>query len=113
MSLSPLVRYEWFFYVFEASLMLSNQVLLNVRHPRKYLPKSTKTYLAKDGVTEVTGPGYDDKRPFLATLFDPFDLAGRLKGTRKDDRFWETQAAEEAVGGKGDDARQRSGAEVV
>ncbi|KAI1288810.1 RTA1 like protein-domain-containing protein [Xylaria venustula] len=44
---SPILRYEWFFYVFEAALMLTNSVLLNVRHPRRWLPQSTKVYLAK------------------------------------------------------------------
>ncbi|KAL5405059.1 hypothetical protein PMIN06_004044 [Paraphaeosphaeria minitans] len=29
MSLSPIVRYEWFFWTFEASLMLSNSFLWN------------------------------------------------------------------------------------
>lgn len=114
-SLSPLVRYEWFFYVFEASLMLANQVLLNARHPRMFLPKSTKTYLATDGVTEVTGPGYDDKRPFLVTLFDPFGVAGMIKGRKKEERFWEGGATAEVVGGKGDGGRKtaRTGSEVV
>lgn len=92
MSFSPIIRYEWFFYVFEASLMLINQVLMNVRHPRRYLPKSTKTYLsARDGKTEVTGPGYSDKRPFLVTLVDPFDLGGLIKGTKKNVKFWEEE----------------------
>lgn len=52
----PEIRYEWFFYVFEATLMLCNAFLWNLRHPRKYIPKSTKIYLDKDGVTEVTVP---------------------------------------------------------
>ncbi|KAK3313932.1 RTA1 like protein-domain-containing protein [Apodospora peruviana] len=99
-TLSPLIRYEWFFYVFEASLMICNIVLMNVRHPRKYLPKSTKTYLAKDGVTEVTGPGHKDARPFLQTLFDPFDLIGLLKGKDKGKRFWETDELEGVGGGE-------------
>lgn len=89
-TLSPLIRYEWFFYVFEASLMIVNTVLLNVRHPRKYLPKSTKTYLARDGVTEITGPGLQDKRPFLMTVADPFDIYGLLKGRDKQKNFWDT-----------------------
>lgn len=38
-ALSPVVRYEVFFYVFEAGLMLANMVLFNVRHPRRWLPK--------------------------------------------------------------------------
>lgn len=52
----PEVRYEWFFYVFEATLMLCNAYLWNIRHPRKYLPKSTKVYLDRDGITELTVP---------------------------------------------------------
>jgi hypothetical protein len=97
MTLSPLIRYEWFFYVFEATLMLCNNILLNVRHPRKYLPKSTKTYLAKDGVTELTGPGYKDKRPFLLTVIDPFDLGGLLKGKKEEDRFWDHDGIQPAT----------------
>ncbi|KAJ4417212.1 hypothetical protein N0V85_001948 [Neurospora sp. IMI 360204] len=90
MSFSPIIRYEWFFYVFEASLMLVNHVLMNVRHPRRYLPKSTKTFLsARDGKTEVTGPGYKDSRPFWVTLVDPFDLAGLIKRKDRNARFWE------------------------
>jgi hypothetical protein len=88
-SLSPAIRYEWFFWVFESTLMLVNHVLLNVRHPRRYLPKSTKTYLALDGVGEVQGPGYKDGRSFWLTLVDPFDLWGLYKGKDKETRFWE------------------------
>lgn len=88
MTLSPMIRYEWYFYVFEAALMLVNNVLMNWRHPRKYLPKSTKTYLATDG-TEVTGPGYKEDRHFLMTVVDPFDVYGLLKGRDKEKRFWE------------------------
>ena len=94
-TLSPIIRYEWFFYVFEASLMLSNLIMMNVRHPRRYLPKSTKTYLAPDGVTEITGPGYKDTRPFIITLVDPFDLIGLLAGRDKNTRFWETATVDE------------------
>ncbi len=75
MTLSPLLRYEWFFYVFEASLMLVNVALWNIRHPRRYLPQDYRIYLAKDGVTEIQGPGWDDKRVFLMTLIDPFGFA--------------------------------------
>lgn len=88
-SLNPVVRYEWFFYVFEASLMICNSVLINVRHPRRYLPSSTKIYLARDGVTEIRGPGYKDTRPFLITLVDPFDLMGLIQGRDKKTRFWD------------------------
>ncbi|SPQ25826.1 57e3c686-fe6f-4cc3-8a5a-0c55b211862c [Thermothielavioides terrestris] len=92
-SLSVVIRYEWFFWVWEASLMLVNHVLVNARHPRRYLPQSSKTYLALDGVTEVQGPGYKDGRPFWLTLVDPFDLWGLVNGRDKAARFWE-QAGE-------------------
>lgn len=95
MSFSPIIRYEWFFYVFEATLMVCNQVLWNVRHPRRYLPGSTKVYLAKDGVTEIMGPGYKDERNFFVTIFDPFDIHGLIKGRDKQTRFWEDGAAAE------------------
>ncbi|KAI1100061.1 RTA1 like protein-domain-containing protein [Jackrogersella minutella] len=88
-SPSPIVRYEWFFYVFEATLMLCNSVLLNIRHPRRWLPKSTKVYLAQDGVTEIEGPGYKQERNFLATLVDPFDIYGMIKGKDQSTRFWD------------------------
>lgn len=95
-SISPLIRYEAFFYVFEASLMLANSVLLNVRHPRRWLPKTTKVYLAKDGVTEVMGPGYKQERNFFATVFDPFDIYGMVKGRDKQTRFWDDDGHGEA-----------------
>ena len=91
MSISPIVRYEWFFWVFEALLMIINSVLLNARHPARFLPRNNKTYLAQDGVTEIEGPGYEDKRLFLWTIFDPFDIVGLVKGRHKGARYWEEQ----------------------
>lgn len=90
-TISPAIRYEWFFYVFEASVMFVNNIMFNVRHPRRYLPSSNKIYLAPDGVTEVEGPGLKDPRPFVRTLVDPFDLASLVRGKGGyQDRFWET-----------------------
>ncbi|CAK7208418.1 hypothetical protein SCUCBS95973_000095 [Sporothrix curviconia] len=88
-TFSPVLRYEWFFYVFEATLMLCNTWLINIRHPRRFLPQSTKTYLAKDGVTEITGPGYKEDRNFIMTLLDPFDIAGLVGGRDKKTAFWD------------------------
>lgn len=90
MSMSPVIRYEWFFYVFEATIMLTNVVMFNLRHPRHFLPRNTKIYLAQDGVTEVEGPGFKDPRPFWMTLVDPFDIRGILTGQSKQENFWET-----------------------
>ncbi|KAF7563761.1 hypothetical protein G7046_g377 [Stylonectria norvegica] len=91
MSMSAIIRYEWFFYVFEAVVMLCNSVLFNVRHPRRYLPRSNKIYLAQDGVTEVEGPGLKDPRPKWQTFLDPFDIHGAVTGKmgHQTDKFWE------------------------
>jgi hypothetical protein len=86
--ISPVLRHEEFFWVFEAMVMLSNSVLMNVFHPSRYLPRNNKIYLAEDGVTEIEGPGYDDKRLFIVTLFDPFDIWGLFTGRDKD-KYWE------------------------
>ena len=91
MSISPIVRYEWFFWVFEALLMIINSALLNVRHPARYLPRNNKIYLAQDGVTEIEGPGFEDKRMFLWTILDPFDIVGCVRGRNKATRYWEEQ----------------------
>ena len=80
---------EWPFWVFEALPMLINTFMLNVYPPAKYLPANHKIYLAVDGKTELTGPGMVDKRPFLSTLFDPFDVIGLIKGSDNKNRFWE------------------------
>lgn len=106
-ELPPEFRYEWFFYVFEAMLMVVNAFLWNFRHSRKYLPANTKVFLSPDdGVTEVEGPGYKDSRSFMATLLDPFDFYGLATGRDKKDRFWEggdhQQGEREVAGAKGE-----------
>jgi hypothetical protein len=53
MALSPLLRYEWYFYIFEATLMLLNSILWNVWNLVLYLPQQHNIYLAPDGQTEV------------------------------------------------------------
>ncbi|KAK1975398.1 RTA1 domain-containing protein [Colletotrichum cereale] len=86
----PAIRYEWFFYVFEAGLMLADVVMFNARHPRRYLPEKYTVYLDRDGVTEVDGPGWKDPRPLWATVVDPFDLVGAARGRdRRPKPFWE------------------------
>jgi hypothetical protein len=65
-SLSPILRHEWFFYIFEATLMLINSVLWNVWNPSRYLSRNYHVYLAQDGRTEVEGEDKPDDRPFLA-----------------------------------------------
>lgn len=90
-QLSPLIKVEAYFYCFEAMFMLANTALLNGFYPAKYLPRSTKIYLNKDGV-EIEGPGYKDNRHFLVTLFDPFDIVGLVRGRDRETRFWANQS---------------------
>ena len=54
-TLSPLERYEWFFYVFEGATMLANSLLWNVFNPGRFLPRTINTWIGEDG-TEVGGP---------------------------------------------------------
>jgi len=90
-----LETHEAFFYVFDAAVMLVNSVMLNVWHPPMYLPNDNKIYLARDGVTERQGPGWVDKRNFLLTIFDPFDIGGLIKRKDNKDKFWEEHGAPE------------------
>jgi hypothetical protein len=96
-KISPIIKHEAFFWVFESTLMLINSVMMNVFHPSRFLPRNNKIFLAEDGVTEVEGPGYDDKRPFIITLFDPFDIAGLITRRDKKNRYWENGTATAAT----------------
>jgi hypothetical protein len=89
LTISPVIRYEWFFWVFEVTIMLANSILLNFRHPEMYLSRNNKIYSLDDGVTEIEGPGFEDKRPILVTCIDPFDIIGLFQGRDKKTRYWE------------------------
>ncbi|MCJ1325977.1 hypothetical protein MMC10_002640 [Thelotrema lepadinum] len=64
-QLSPILRYEWFFYMFEATIMLLNSALWNVWNPGRYLPRDYHVYLAQDGITVLEGEDKPDGRPLL------------------------------------------------
>lgn len=89
--------HEVFFWVFEASIMFVNTAMLNIWHPGRYLPRSNKVFLSKDGVTELRGPGWTDKRTFLLTVFDPFDIYGLCTGRDSATKFWELSPEELAA----------------
>ena len=65
-ELTPILRYEWFFYVFEATLMLLNSVLWNIWNPGRYMPKRHSVYLSPDGTFEIEGEEKEDDRSLLA-----------------------------------------------
>lgn len=91
----PVQQYEWFLWVFEIANITVIIALLVIFHPGRYLPSDTKQYLdPADSTTERLGPGYSavDKRPFLITILDPFDM-GRIftgKGAIVD-TYWERE----------------------
>lgn len=65
-SLSCLYLYEWYFYVFDAALMLLNSWLWNVWHPGRFLPRDSTVHLAPDGQAEFAYESTD--RPGLAQV---------------------------------------------
>lgn len=60
-ALSPILRHEWYFYIFEATVMFLNSALWNVFNPGRLLPRDPRTYLARDGVTELLDDRKDDR----------------------------------------------------
>ncbi|KZO93679.1 hypothetical protein CALVIDRAFT_502730 [Calocera viscosa TUFC12733] len=89
----PVLRQEAYFYVFEASVMLSNSLLLNIFPPTRFLPRDFKIFLAPDGVTEMEGKGMlkKDPRKLWQQFCDPFDLYGLF--TKRDQKLnlWEQE----------------------
>lgn len=84
-----LYRNEVFFWIFEAIIMFLNTALLNLYFPGKRLPRSNSVFLDRDGVTERRGPGWSDDRPWILTVFDPFDVWGLISGKDKETPFWD------------------------
>lgn len=91
---SKIYKDEVYFWIFEAVIMFVNTALLNAFHPGKRLPRSNGTFLAKDGVTERRGPGWDDDRPWPVTIVDPLDVWGLLRGRDQETKFWDMSDAE-------------------
>lgn len=89
----PVSRNEWFLWVFEVANITLFVIMLAIFHPGSYLPENSKIFLdPSDGETERLGPGFSkaDKRPFLITIIDPFNLYGILSGKGMDlNKFWE------------------------
>ena len=60
-SLTPLLKYEYWFYIFEATLMLLNSALWNIWHPGRFLPGDRRVHLAADSRTEVFSADKDGR----------------------------------------------------
>ena len=63
-ALSPLYRYEAFFYVFEAGVMLANSALWNIWNPGRFFPRNHSFHLTREGF-EVEGRRDPDTRSVL------------------------------------------------
>lgn len=100
---------EWPIWVFEFMPMLINTYLMNILPPAEHLPANHRIYLAMDGKTEIDGPGMVDKRPFLVTLVDPFDIVGIVKQKDQKNRFW----LRDGVGGPLPEAQPDETADVA
>jgi len=91
----PIFKQEWFFYVFEATLMILNTWMLNIFHPSHFLPSNLNMHLALDGMTEIEGHGFEDKRNILMTSIDPFDIWGLVIWGGKKHGLFEQQGRNE------------------
>ncbi|KAL5340114.1 hypothetical protein BJX70DRAFT_387548 [Aspergillus crustosus] len=88
-----IIKNEWVFWLFEVAIMYANTTMLNIFHPMDCLPRSNKIYLARDGKTEIEGPGFQDPRPWYITFIDPFDIANLLFNKGKQRKYWEVDEA--------------------
>jgi hypothetical protein len=64
----PVYTHETYFYIFDASLMLLNSWLLEFLHPGRFFPQDASPCLAKDGVTEVKGPGMEGSEEMVCAV---------------------------------------------
>lgn len=82
------------FFDTDCSSQLINVLVLNIWHPTRFLPKSDTIFLNENNQEEESERGgWDDQRPFLVTLIDPFDIGGLIRNRRS--RNAEKSAAKE------------------
>lgn len=67
-KLSPLLRYEVYFFIFEATLMLLNSVLWSLWHPGRFLPRRTHVYLSLDGAEVEDQEDKDDRSLWMMVV---------------------------------------------
>ena len=87
-KLSPILRYEWFFYVFEATLMLINSILWNIWNPGRFLPKNYNIYLGPDG-NEIEGEEQADNRALWAKVANIISFGVLYRKKRQAGQFQE------------------------
>ncbi|GKT65667.1 RTA1 domain-containing protein [Colletotrichum tofieldiae] len=100
LRLSPILRYESYFYVFEASLMLVNSILWNARHPGPNLPRNVHIYLAQDGSEVEREDESSEHRPLLLTMANTL-MFGLLIRDDKRNSYGRSQELHENTGSNG------------
>lgn len=89
LALTPILRHEWFFYIFDATLMLVNSVIWNVWNPGRYLPQDYNVYLADDGRTELIREGKPDQRSSIAKIASTLTFGLLFRPNKGDGSFTE------------------------
>lgn len=87
LDLTPLLRYEFWFYIFEATMMLLNSILWNVFNPSRYLPAEHNLFIGRDGAEMVDDEELVDDRGWFLKFMHIFTfgiLFGRKKKNHKD-----------------------------
>ena len=89
---SPFRTNEVYFLILEGGVMLVNVGMWNLFHPGFLLPPQSTTYLKEDG-TLTEGNDYQDTRPLVMKILDPFDCRGmRMRRREKRSIMEETEA---------------------
>ncbi|KAK5956023.1 hypothetical protein OHC33_002596 [Knufia fluminis] len=78
---------EWYLYAFEGAPMVLYTIWLNIVHPGRFLPSSSKRYLDYNKVERI-GPGWNDNRPKLNSLLDPLNFEALIKREPSHQKFW-------------------------
>ncbi|CAH0034658.1 unnamed protein product [Clonostachys rhizophaga] len=86
-DLTPILRYEVFFYIFEATFMLINSVIWNIWNPARFLPADYHTYLAQDGSGE-THAEVNDERTRAQKIGAKLTI-GLFFRNKEDQGYWE------------------------
>ncbi|GAM82625.1 hypothetical protein ANO11243_006070 [Dothideomycetidae sp. 11243] len=87
------VNSQAMFWIFEVSNITLFVIALTIFTPGRYLPPTDRVFLdPTDRTTERLGPGFAkaDRRLWLITILDPFDILGKMKGKKTIcDPFWD------------------------
>lgn len=67
-KMHPFLRYEYYFYIFEAGLMLINSALWNVFHPGRFLPRTVQIFLVRDGRQVEVAQPFDYREPWQKVI---------------------------------------------